>query len=173
VTEKKQRILDAAIQLFTESGYNASSTSKVAKRAGVSEGLIFRHFGNKEGLLDVILEEGQKILNPVINDLMAESNPKEVIRKAIGLPFAFHEKNFKFWQMQMRLQWELGQFNNDVAKELFNALYSAFKSLDYPYPHLEAQYLLYCFQGMREAMIKGEIDNINEMQQFLLKKYGI
>ena len=45
--KKKEQILNAALELFANDGFTATSTSKVAKRAGVSEGLIFRHFGNK------------------------------------------------------------------------------------------------------------------------------
>ena len=44
MTEKQENILKAALQLFAKEGFYATSTSKVAKLAGVSEGLIFRHF---------------------------------------------------------------------------------------------------------------------------------
>ena len=54
MTQKKENILKAALRLFAEQGYYATSTSKIAKEAGVSEGLIFRHFGNKEKLFSVV-----------------------------------------------------------------------------------------------------------------------
>ena len=49
MTEKQEKIVQSALQLFAQEGYHATSTSKVAKHAGVSEGLIFRHFRNKDG----------------------------------------------------------------------------------------------------------------------------
>lgn len=51
MTEKQQRVFEAAISLFAEKGYASTSTSEIAKAAGVAEGTIFRHFGTKENLL--------------------------------------------------------------------------------------------------------------------------
>jgi len=46
---------------LSKEGFTATSTSKnLQNNAGVSEGLIFRHFGSKEGLLDAILFEGEE-----------------------------------------------------------------------------------------------------------------
>lgn len=66
MTEKKRNIIDAAAQLFSSNGFSATSTSKIAEKAGVSEGLIFRHFGNKSALLDTILAEGEQRLKAII-----------------------------------------------------------------------------------------------------------
>ncbi len=51
VTEKQSRIVRAAIEMFAEKGYAASSTSEIAQRAGVAEGTIFRHYKTKKDLL--------------------------------------------------------------------------------------------------------------------------
>lgn len=50
----RQRILDAAIQLFGERGYAAATVRDIAKRAGTSFALIRKHFGSKEGLKDAV-----------------------------------------------------------------------------------------------------------------------
>ncbi len=47
----KAHISRVAMELFADHGYSATSTRKIAKVAGVSEGLIFHHFGTKLGLL--------------------------------------------------------------------------------------------------------------------------
>jgi AcrR family transcriptional regulator len=49
-------LLEAAVQVFSERGYDAATTREVAKRAGVSEGLIQRYFDGKAGLLVAILQ---------------------------------------------------------------------------------------------------------------------
>jgi AcrR family transcriptional regulator len=49
-------LLEAAIEVFSHSGYDAATTREVAKKAGVSEGLIQRYFEGKAGLLIAILE---------------------------------------------------------------------------------------------------------------------
>lgn len=51
MTEKQQRIVETAIKMFAEKGFASTSTSEIAKAAGVAEGTIFRHFGSKENLL--------------------------------------------------------------------------------------------------------------------------
>ncbi len=60
MTDKKEKILQAALELFAEEGFKPTSTSKIAKKAGVSEGLIFSHFCNKDGLLQAIIKEGEE-----------------------------------------------------------------------------------------------------------------
>lgn len=52
--QKRARVLDAARRLFTERGYVATTTADVARRAGVSQGIVFHHFGSKEGLLAAV-----------------------------------------------------------------------------------------------------------------------
>ena len=46
MTEKQISILESALELFSSKGFDAVPTSLIAKQAGVSEGLIFRHFKN-------------------------------------------------------------------------------------------------------------------------------
>ncbi|MCW8908569.1 MAG: TetR/AcrR family transcriptional regulator [Sedimenticola sp.] len=52
-----QLILEVAVELFSEKGYNATSMSEVARRAGISKANVFHHFGSKHDLyLEVIRE---------------------------------------------------------------------------------------------------------------------
>jgi AcrR family transcriptional regulator len=53
--EKEKRILQAAIGIFSEKGYSASTTSEIAKNAGVAEGTIFRYYKTKKDILRSIL----------------------------------------------------------------------------------------------------------------------
>jgi len=55
LSEKQIKILQAAIEMFAEKGYAATSTSEIAKRAGVAEGTIFRHYKTKKDLLLAIV----------------------------------------------------------------------------------------------------------------------
>lgn len=48
--EKKQRILRAAYQEFSEMGYKSASTNVIAKQAGIGKGTLFNYFGTKEKL---------------------------------------------------------------------------------------------------------------------------
>lgn len=50
-TDKQQKIAEVAISLFAEKGYENTSTSEIAKEAGVAEGTFFRHYKTKDNLL--------------------------------------------------------------------------------------------------------------------------
>ena len=103
MTEKQEKILTTALQLFADKGYDATSTSKVAKAAGVSEGLIFRHFGNKEGLLNAIKQYGMEKAALVMGPILEEEDPKKIIKAALEMPFAFQKIKTLFGNSYMRL----------------------------------------------------------------------
>jgi len=54
--ESTQRILKAGIEVFSELGYDAATTKKVADRAGLNESLLHRYFESKAGLLLAIIQ---------------------------------------------------------------------------------------------------------------------
>ena len=67
LTEKQKGILAAATELFAEKGYAATSTSEIAKKAGVAEGTIFRHHKSKKDLLLTIVSPTMiKVIGPVV-----------------------------------------------------------------------------------------------------------
>lgn len=54
--DTRERILDSAAELFAERGYGGTTTRAIAERAGVNEVTLFRHFGNKQGVLVSLTE---------------------------------------------------------------------------------------------------------------------
>ncbi|MGH7548896.1 MAG: TetR/AcrR family transcriptional regulator [Gemmatimonadales bacterium] len=48
----RQRLIRAALELFTGQGYHITTTPHIAKKAGVAEGTIYRHFDSKQHLLN-------------------------------------------------------------------------------------------------------------------------
>jgi AcrR family transcriptional regulator len=52
----KERILDAAAELFSQRGYAGAGVDQLAARSGIAKTAIYYHFGNKEGLLAAVLE---------------------------------------------------------------------------------------------------------------------
>ncbi|BDS09450.1 TetR/AcrR family transcriptional regulator [Aureispira anguillae] len=54
---KKEKIIHTALTLFAKHGYTETSISKIAKEAGVSKGLTYTHFENKEDLLKAVVTE--------------------------------------------------------------------------------------------------------------------
>lgn len=53
----RQRIVNTALELFARQGITETTTRQIADRAEVNEVTLFRHFGNKHGLLLAVLQE--------------------------------------------------------------------------------------------------------------------
>ena len=79
MTERKRRIVEAAVVTFAEQGFAATSTAELAHRAEVAEATIFRHFGSKkELLLRLVRPLADRVLVPAAIEelgLIREGNP--------------------------------------------------------------------------------------------------
>ena len=58
--EREEKILKAALQLFSEKGYKGATTKALARKAGINEALIYRHFSEKSELYTAILQRKLK-----------------------------------------------------------------------------------------------------------------
>lgn len=57
MSSKKEKILQTALELFTEQGFKATTTKEIALKSGVAEGLIFYYFKDKNELLHQLTQE--------------------------------------------------------------------------------------------------------------------
>ena len=55
--DKRSRILEAAVQAFSQNGYHATRMSDIAKAADVADGTVYLYFAGKEELLSTIFED--------------------------------------------------------------------------------------------------------------------
>lgn len=60
----RQRLVDAAFQLFSSQGVGTTTTRQVADLAGVNEVTLFRQFGSKHGLLAAVMTEAEVLSGP-------------------------------------------------------------------------------------------------------------
>ena len=173
MTDKQSNILASGLELFATKGYHATSTNEVAKLAGVSEALIFRHFINKEGLLTAILKEGETKVEIMYRQIMIQTDPKKLIMEFIKLPFIVPESEYNFWRLLYTLKWEIKAEHTQKAKPLKAALTNAFKELGFVKPAMEADHIMFYSEGLIAAILKGEIKADNGLKNFLFDKYII
>lgn len=97
--EKKNRIIQAGYELFSEVGYYGTNTVEIAKRAGVSTGIVYGYFQDKRDILICVLEIYiGKVYEP-LSEIMAKAQvpvdvnslAMQVLNKTIEL----HEQNAK------------------------------------------------------------------------------
>jgi AcrR family transcriptional regulator len=64
----RARVLDAAVACILDEGFYRASSNKIAKRAGVTWGVIQYHFGTREALLVAVHERGLEELDRCLTD---------------------------------------------------------------------------------------------------------
>ena len=175
MTIKQENIINSALKLFAEEGYKSTSTSKVAKEAGVSEGLIFRHFINKEGLLEAIIKLGEEKANALLADIVLESEPKELIRKYLDLSLKVSQDQsaINFWKLQFKIKWELEIYGEHKTEALQAALIKAFEKLKFHHPAEEANLLLTLMDGIITRFMLQENYDLFSTIEFLKQKYKL
>jgi len=77
---KKARIERAALTLFAQNGIDPVTTKAIAMLAGVSEGLIYRHFSNKEDLARQLMQAVHQRLTAIIETAASKSDITQQIR---------------------------------------------------------------------------------------------
>lgn len=74
-------MLEAAVDLFNERGYDATSVSDLAARLGVSKSALYHHFSAREEVLDVALDRAMRGLEQLLDEPGARSGtPSERLR---------------------------------------------------------------------------------------------
>jgi AcrR family transcriptional regulator len=77
--KRREQILATAVSLFSQRGFKGTTTKEIARAAGVSEAMVFRHFENKDALYEAILET--KGCQDGVHSIPWEDN--EQLKKAI------------------------------------------------------------------------------------------
>ncbi|AFA49966.1 transcriptional regulator TetR family [Acetobacterium woodii DSM 1030] len=78
--DSKTKILNAALDLFIKEGFHGTSTSKIAKEAGISNGTLFYHFKTKEDLISKLYK---KLKDDYRNYLLAHMVPCKTFKNRI------------------------------------------------------------------------------------------
>jgi AcrR family transcriptional regulator len=105
-------IRDAALQLFAERGYAGATTQEIARKADVSETLLFRHFGGKANLYDAVVSAPFLKIMESFGEEQARPDGGEApnARKQSGELFDFFEQNREVFSALM-----LGSANAEGA----------------------------------------------------------
>lgn len=57
IRDRREQIIEAALRVFAHKGFNGATNKDIAKEAGITPGLIYHYFANKEELLKATIEE--------------------------------------------------------------------------------------------------------------------
>lgn len=101
----RERLVVAAADLFAEQGYDATTVTQIAERAGVTKSTFFRYFPDKRDLLVAGQETLSQLLAEGIADAPADATPLEAV--SVGLE---------------RASGAMGQMNRDLGPRLKAAI---------------------------------------------------
>ena len=171
--DKKETILQTALQLFAEDGFDKTSTSKIAKQAGVSEGLIFRHFKNKDGLLQSLIKNGEEKTKALFRPILFEIDPENIIRKTIYLVLEIRENEeiFQVWKLEYKTKWAKEEYGAHKMEPLRFALTAAFQNLGFVNPKQESLWLIIQLDGLVTRLYLQDDFDLEGMSQFIWDKY--
>lgn len=105
--ERRLALVEAALRVFSEGSYAGATTAQIARTAGVSEPILYRHFASKRDLYCACLDEAWHRIRARIDGRMEELGPTEGWR-AIG-PATMREVRVLLPSLWMQAITEAGQ----------------------------------------------------------------
>lgn len=177
--QTRQQILVAGLKAFAEKGYAAASMSFIAKEAGISKGLSYHYFKNKEDLLHGIFEmliDMGKGMEAMFEGL----NAKEKLKTTVDLSFGFikEQPDTMRFMTALAIQPDVTEnLKEDIARHKRTSIQvyiDIFTELEYPDPLAEA----YAFGALMDGaglgyLALGEDYPLEEMHQKILNKYQL
>ncbi len=125
--ERTQQIMEAALEVFALNGFHKASISEIAKEAGISKGLLYNYFHNKEELLTNVMTEGIKYL---LRAYSLESNDSGAsqLKKLILGSFDLMDQDESYWRLYFStiMQPDVQQL---VMSKLMESLMPVFENL--------------------------------------------
>jgi AcrR family transcriptional regulator len=106
--ETRARILEAAIKLFSNHGYNKSSVDDICSEAGISKGAFYHHFQSKQALFLALLDSWLQTIDKAIEASKDKTAPETFMQMTEAFPYVFETAGeglpmfFEFWLQASR-----------------------------------------------------------------------
>jgi AcrR family transcriptional regulator len=97
---REQQILLVAQQLFASNGYDATGIVDIARAAGVTRPVVYKHFESKEAIYLAVLREARReLMAQLTSAITGEGEPEDQIRVATDAYFRYVERNQPAWEI--------------------------------------------------------------------------
>ena len=161
--EKKQIIIDSGIEEFAKEGFVGANLARIAKGAGVSVGVIYKYYKDKEDLFLACVRYGLNDLTEALKEVAFKSDDLEASIRAVVRTLINHSKNNQNINMMYNEITSGGakQFATMLAEEI-----EGISALVYTDLLRKAKEEGRCRNDLNPAMAAFFIDNLFMMLQF-------
>ncbi|MGM0586958.1 MAG: TetR/AcrR family transcriptional regulator [Bacteroidota bacterium] len=162
--QRRSDIMEAAIQLFAHRGFEATSISQIAKKAGISKGLIYNYFDDKEALLDeLIMGSIQKLSFMFESHEVTEETAAEILKAYLLDIKNSVEAEPEYWRLYSQMGVQLIDRTEDLEKRFANELEQYNKNmmviLGYLQPEVPTKRALAMFNATLDGLILHQLMN--------------
>ncbi|MDT0329095.1 TetR/AcrR family transcriptional regulator [Nocardiopsis lambiniae] len=122
--ERRRQLLEIGRALFAERGFDATSVEEIAARAGVSKPVVYEHFGGKEGLYAIVVDQEMRTLVGMVSEALDADSARNKIEKAALALLRYVEENtvgFRVLTRDSHVASGTGSFAsliNDIASQV-------------------------------------------------------
>ncbi|MFZ5866386.1 MAG: TetR/AcrR family transcriptional regulator [Thermodesulfobacteriota bacterium] len=171
--DRKEAILDAALELFSERGFHGATVAMIAERADVGAGTIYRYFTDKDDLVNALFQHWKKTMaGALLTDLPTDLSPRKLLRELWHRFARFsrdHPLALSFLEFHCHASYltdasrELADGFRDRFLEMFERLRREQITKDVP-PELVFALITGAFVGVEKAFQAGELERTPEME---------
>lgn len=106
---RREQLLDTAVALFAEKGYGGATTSELARAAGVTEPIIYRHFDSKKDLFIAAIDRtSERVTHTWERQLRSARDPAHRLRRLIGANPMVSDRGRGFYRVIIQAMMEIG-----------------------------------------------------------------
>lgn len=179
--KSRERILEAATELFARQGYHGTSIKAIAHAAGVSKGLMYNYFDSKEDLLDDILKKGFEDISAPMEQLIHLNDPFERLEAIIEGAFAMvrHKQDRIHWQFLVSIMTQhdvmkrMHAMFSKYMKAYLSTFESIFEAMQVKNPRVESYRLAAIIDGvmLHYLSLFGKSYPLDEIKKDILDDY--
>jgi len=174
---KRKQIMDAALELFAIQGFHTTSISEIAKKAGISKGLMYNYFESKDELLSMIMETGfDKLLqwfDPNHDGILTREELILYLNKILGMMKADPLYWRLYYSIILNPQTNTKVLMNILKKSesFFQILSEYFERKGSKNPMVETRFFVAMLDGVYLNAILEEEFPMNESLQIIIEKF--
>ena len=154
----RERIVEHALELFAEHGYERTSVRMIADAAGISQGLLYNYFDGKQALLHAIFEESMADVRQSFA-LADAAPPAERLEGLIRGSFEILKRNMRFWKLSYSVRMQAAVLEG-LGDELYQwtvtirrTLHGYLRDAGVPQPDIEAAALFALIDGISQHYV--------------------